>query len=299
MSIFWSTVRWVAGALVFFGIGPLAAASVGALRTRSGSTAASLLISGSQSAGLGAAVVVLGVAAVVGLSGARFVSARFGFGVASLVLAWAAWRAGATPDIVRDAVLQGSSARGTLITLGVESALLMLCVAGIAWAMFRVGKPSDGFKPIPGVDPQPVTFRHAFAGSHLAPALGVAMVAGTVGLWIVGFEATKGQAVAAAVVAGLLAAMAAEFAASGMNRSLHPAPVLLALAALGLAAPLFVALSGGARLDEMIYAGRIPPLAVAAPLDLAAGAMLGVPLGLTWARSLMEKKVQEPASRPA
>lgn len=293
MSIFWSSVRWVGGAAAFFLIGPIAASGLGALRTASGAPGAFALTSGSLVGGLGAAALALGLAAACGLISARLVSTRFGFGVASLILAWAAWRTGATPDVVRDAVIHGSSARSALITLAIESFILLACVAAMGIAMFRIGKPSEGFKPIPlpeGDRHQPVTLREAFAGPHVLPAMGIAVVTGAVGLWLVGFEATKGQAVAAAVAAGVLGAMGAEFFAAGMNRAMHPAPVLVAMMLLGLAAPLTAAFTGGARLDEIMYAGRTPALAVAAPFDLAAGVMLGVPLGLTWARSLMEKK---------
>jgi hypothetical protein len=289
-----STVKWGIGLFTFFAIGPIVARATGALRSPSGSTEVSLLYCDSPLVGLAAGVLALAVAAAVGLLGARLLSARFGFGVTSLILAWAAWRTGTVPGVVRDAATHGSSAQAVMTTFALEALLVGAPGLALAWALYRFGRPSHGFKdPAPRHEPAP-----AFSLSTLA-TFAAALVGGALGIWFVGVEPLKGQAIAAAVTAGIVGGLAAEAAASISKRSAVPVVVFAAMATLGVLAPLVAVLLHGSRLDALIYTGRVPSYAVALPLDHLAGAFLGVPLGISWARSLMEKSVSEPTPKPA
>lgn len=294
MSTTVATVKWGIGLTAFFVIGPLAARAVGALRSASGSAEVSLLRSDSPVLGLAAGLLAIAVAAAIGLLGARMLSTRFGFGVASLTLAWSAWRTGTVPGVVRDAATHGSTARAVMMSFALEALIVGAAGVALAWALYRGGKPSLGFKdpPLPNPDPTP-----APAAAVLA-TFAAALAAGAAGAWFVGVEPLKGQAIAAAVAAGIAGGLAAEGVSSVFKRSAHPIVVMGAMALLGVLAPLAAALLYGSRLDAMIYSGRVPPFAVALPLDHLAGTLLGVPLGITWARSLMEKSTHEAHRSP-
>lgn len=289
-----STIKWGLGLAAFFAIGPLAARATGALRSPSGSTDVSLLYGDSPLLGLAAGLIVLAVAAAVALLAARLLSTRFGFGVSSLILAWAAWRTGTVPGIVRDAATHGSSARAVMTTFALEALIVGALGLVLAWALLRLGRPSPGFKDQTASHDVPPTLSLPTLATFAASLLG-----GAVGAWFVGVEPLKGQAIAAAVAAGIAAGLAAEAAASAFRHSAHPLVVFAAMALLGVLAPLVAVVLHGPRLDALIYTGRVPSFAVALPLDHLAGSLLGVPLGITWARSLLEKSASELAPRHA
>ncbi|MBM4108126.1 MAG: hypothetical protein FJ255_04855 [Phycisphaerae bacterium] len=290
MSTLVSTIKWGIGLTTFFVVGPIAGRATGALRSASGSAEVSLLRSDSPALGLAAGLLAIAIAAAVAILGARLLSTRFGFGVASLTLAWAAWRTGTVPGVVRDAATHGSSARAVMISFALEALVVGAAGLLLAWALYRVGRPSEGFKDATPAKPAGAVGVLSLATLAVFVA---AVVGGAAGAWFVGVEPLKGQAIAAAVAAGIAAGFAAEGAATAFKRSAHPVLVMGAMALLGVLSPLAAAFLYGTRLDAMIYSGRIPPFAVALPLDHLAGTLLGVPLGLTWARSLMEKSASE------
>jgi hypothetical protein len=91
--------------------------------------------------------------------------------------------------------------------------------------------------------------------------------------------------------------MIAGIAAGGFGRAVasrdaspSPIPGLLAmgvLAAIGPLTGLFI--TGKAQVATAAMEGRVFPLAVPMPLDWLAGALWGIPLGLSWADSMVEK----------
>jgi hypothetical protein len=90
----------------------------------------------------------------------------------------------------------------------------------------------------------------------------------------------KGQALGTAVVAGALTAIVARRLQPGVQPILlMAAPVL----ARGLA-QLFTALTLTAPLDVAVTSGALPGWSRAMPIDVAAGALIGVPVGLGWSK---------------
>lgn len=125
--------------------------------------------------------------------------------------------------------------------------------------------------------------RHALRGC-LACVVAVPVV------WVVLRNDLKGQALAAAVIGGL--------AAGTLGRIWAPRaqPVLLvtaALVALGIA-QFMLARSVGGPLDAAFVRSTVPRLLLAAPIDLAAGVLAGVGMGLGWAKSFMRESKPEP-----
>ena len=117
-----------------------------------------------------------------------------------------------------------------------------------------------------------------------------ALVAGGLGAWLAAREDLKGQTIGAAAVAGALGGTLA--------RVLAPrAAGWTVVLGVCLAGVVGMALAAGAGLREMVGAlygdgvnGTLAALGRVSPLDWAAGALMGAPVGMTWAGSMVEKK---------
>lgn len=171
-------------------------------------------------------------------------------------------------------LLRWAPAPGALYRLAAEGALVGLFTISLAVVVGRVGRAAerDGSEPL----------------SSSASGVGaiVGLVGGVVGVWLIAQDTTKGQTLAAAVMGGMFAACAGRLAAV---RS--PAIVYMIVACvLGVVGPFTGAILHGGDALRAIYESRFVHLALPTPLDWAAGALLGVPLGLNIAGSLMERK---------
>ncbi len=126
----------------------------------------------------------------------------------------------------------------------------------------------------------------AFRNPALAMAIPIAVVAGGIAAAFIAGSPLKGQAVAAAVVGGIAAGAAIRLF------DLHtPVPAMfVAIAALATLGPLSGVVMAGSGVVSATYRGTLFPLAWILPLDWIAGGLLGIPLGVAWAASMMEKK---------
>ena len=260
--------RWSIPMGAFFVLGPLAAWLTASLRGIDGSSHATALLSTTPALGLIKAIGALIVAAIGGGVAARLNDWKSGIFTSGLVLAWAAWATGSYDMLARQR--DTGSGVGVLFPLVIEALVLgAIAVAVAAW-LIRIGK-----------DVTHTHLSHPKGESLLcAPSLRAAGLALLVALpvaAIIAASPAKGQTVAAAVVAGMLGAT--------VGRATHeraPASAfILSLAAVALLAPLTVLLASG--LPIAAHTARI------LPLDALAGAFLGVPLGIGWADSMVEK----------
>ncbi len=279
-------VRWAIPLAALFVLGPLAAIVVSHLRAPDGSGQVSLLVSTTPVKGLVGGLIALGLALVAGVVGARFIEQRSGLLAAGLVLAWAAWNTGRM-----DRVLALTHSRGTLYTVAIESAVFGLLAVVAAIVILRVPTRMPRF--IVAGDAtrdrgrrshhEPTTLRDPTAGV----ALVAAVIGAAVGAWFVAASTLKGQTFAGAVVAGLLAAVAGRLA----SQRVSPAWFFLGLVAVAAAGPVIAAFmySGDLGPTRAALEGRLFALARPMPLDWIAGAFVGLPLGLWWAGSLLEK----------
>lgn len=279
-------VRWAIPLSALFILGPLAAALIAGLRAPDGGGQVSLLLSTTPMQGVLGGLAALGLALLAGVLGARFIEQRSGLMAAGLVLAWAAWNTGRI-----DRVLAISPARSALFTLAVESALFGLLAVGVALVILKVPTRMPRF--IAAGD----TTRVLGDKTHHEPtrlidptaalALAAAIVGAAVGAWFVASAMLKGQTFAAAVVAGLLAAAAGRLA----SQRVTPAWFFLGLVLVAIAGPVIATFMHAGTLGptRAAFAGRLFPLARLMPLDWIAGAFVGVPLGLWWAGSMIEK----------
>lgn len=296
-----SIIRWTIYLLCLLVLGPAAGAMTGALRAVDGGHAATPLVCAHPAAGLGAGLAAMLIALVVGLAAARLSGIGPGMSSAGLVLAWASWQTGTVDQLIRTA-----HSGEPLVQLAVEGLIFGIGGMAIAYMVWVVAKP----EPEPGAKgtaARPVlpadiaagrlaaraaatALIATFKGKGGAVALAVAVVIGGAAAWFIGVSPLKGQAIAAAVAAAAFGA-----AAGRLVEFTAPMPALfLAVAALAVLGPISGVVTAGSGIGavQQSYAGTLFPLANICPLDWIAGGLLGIPLGVAWAGSMVEKRAE-------
>jgi hypothetical protein len=295
-----AVLRWVLVLGSLLAIGPFAATLLANLRDADGGRAVTILVNGHLSQGLIAGLAVFAAAAVVGLAGSHFLSLNTGMWSAGLVLAWGAWAEGATDGGTLENIVRRAGGGKDLLTLAVEGLAVTLLGAALTWAMVKVAhraqQPSavdaktgaakagaaapaliygegDG-KPMP-----------ALVGAFVVAAAGAGLVA-----WLFAVSGVKGQTVAAALLGAIAAGAAAQTAANAKGYHVTPVTPILGVALAALAGPVIAMTMHGAKLIDVVYSGNVFSLARPLSLDWAAGAILGVPIGLGWAGSMLDRR---------
>lgn len=266
-------------------VGPIAGSVVGALRNASGGPDATLLVGDSRIGGVIAGLVAFALAGLMGVGAARMTNARAGMSTAGLVLAWAAWRSGEMDEILR-----ASPSSGTLWWMAVEGLIFGTLAVGLCTIVVGVARRSaDGAAPSDAGTPERISdaCRQLGTTKIIAPVAVAAAVSGLLAWWLVVSE-IKGQAVLGVTVA-VLAGVAA-----GRVAAFHTPPhaFMIAIALLAIIGPSAAAVAQGGALLEATYQNRLFPIARPVPLDWIAGGMLGAPIGLAWAASLVERQVE-------
>lgn len=234
-----------------------------------GGPASTLLLCDSPAKAALALVLAFAVALALGCAGAVLSGPRTGWAAASFTLMGPAVAGGTLIDLLR-----WVDAPSAFYRLAIESLLLAVPTLAIAWIIARVGKAAERDSS----DPLPSTAS--------ATGMIVGLVAGAVGVWLMTQDTTKGQTLAGAVVGGVFAAGAGRIASAR-------APAvgfMVVIVFLSVAGPLIGALMHGSDALRAVYEFRVAHLALPLPLDWAAGALLGVPLGLNIAGSVMERR---------
>jgi hypothetical protein len=283
-------IRWslyLAAALV---LGPLAGQLVAQVEAADGGRHATALVGGSIGRGWVMTLGGWGLAAVTGLAAARLLGLRVGLTVGGLVMVWAAARSGSVEEILR---ITGS--RGALVSMAIEGAVIGLLTAGLLAAMVLAARPNSGHDTLDGDDDiegaRSLAAKMRTPGFALSTAVAVAVGAAMV--WLLAREGLKLQTIGAVTLGAIMMGAAGRLAD-------HRSPSVfigLAITILAVAGPLIAMTMQGAGVVDAAYAGMLHPLARPAPLDWAAGALLGSRWGLDWASSLMEKRVAAPVAK--
>lgn len=227
--------------------------------------------------------VVVGLAAVViagatGLLAGRFVGARGGLLDMGVVLAWGAFGFGSLRQIVMASAnaQTGEGTRSALMMLAVEAAVVAVLVVSAAWLIERTAlkDPSEAAdEPVrPGVVGMFTTFASGVVGSLL-------------GVWLLAQSGYKGQVIGAALAGGIVGGIIAY----AMDHNVRLWPLLAGCLLVSVAGPVIALVTGGgdATLHASIVAGTVSRWAQLTGLDGAAGACLGVPVGLYVAKGLL------------
>ena len=217
---------------------------------------------------LGTLSVSLGIAVLVG----KAINAAVGM----FVLGWGVLVLSMQCGTIADVVFDGSGIL-PLVFEGVAWGIVVLVCSAI---MFRL---CGALPDIPVDDPSDATRPSVvFSGDALKSALAGLLL--LVVVWLLLSNDLKGQAIAAAVIGGVLTGL------GGRLLSPRVQPVLL------FAVPVFVGVLGYAiamsmmqrPADEMFVTSTLPTWAKVMPLDLAGGALAGVSMGIGWARGMLE-----------
>ncbi|MBL8746933.1 MAG: hypothetical protein JNK58_11325 [Phycisphaerae bacterium] len=265
--------RWVLIGVSFWVLGPLAMKLMSGVRAPDGGAEASLLLSESPLMALGACAVAFALAGAAGAAGSWAFGVRTGLFVAGLVLVWPAWEGGTVLGILRR-----TQSVGSLRTLGFEGVVVAVATVALGYVVARSGAGAGGRSE--GVE-------RPRRGFELADVVGptVGLIVGAIGAAATARSEMAGQVIAAAFVAGLVGTLASVL----FNSRVNPAVVLSGLAMLAFIGPASGAVIDGANAVRHVYDGTITPLARLTPLHWAAGLLLGVPVGASWASGLVKK----------
>lgn len=271
-----TTLRWTVplGSLLI--LGPIAGWLTGTLHAANGSSDATPLVSSSPLTGLLVALLALAVAAAAGVLAAYTISTRYGLFCTGLVLAWAAWGTGTV-----DMLARGSGTASIFTRLAVEGLILGAAAVLVAFVIARVGKRHQTLPPSEA--------RPSILSASSGIALALAIAAAGAAAWLIARETLKGQTFAAAAAGAVLAGVVARV---GVPR-VPIVPIIAGIVILAAAGPVAALVmqggSGGYELIRAATTGRLVPIARPLPLDWIAGAFVGLPMGLSWAASLVDK----------
>ncbi len=267
-------IRWSVPMASLFALGPLAALLVRTLHGPLGGDELTFLIGPGFAQGLGVLLAVMGIATFAGVLGSRVDNPHAGLTCAGFVLAWAAWQTGEV-----DGILRTTRDDGVLRTLALEGAIVALLGIASAWIVLRAGANRT---PPEHVVEHRLDLRDAGLPTGVLVCIAVALGAA----YVVAREPLKGQAVAAAVIAGIAGSLLARLASPRTPAMAYVAGVALLAIVAPLAASLVVGPRGAAAAAN---AGSLFRAANILPMDWLAGALVGTPLGLSWAASMMHK----------
>ncbi|HRQ72446.1 MAG TPA: hypothetical protein PLU35_05400 [Phycisphaerales bacterium] len=291
--------RYLPPLAALFVLGPIAAYLVNLLRAPDGSRDATLLVGSSPVLGV---VVLLGVFVIAGaaaLLATHFHGWRSGMWTAGLTLAHAAWASGPV-----DMVIRREASPGVLTAFAVEGLMVGVLSAVLAAAVWLVAvrryERSHDPHEAPDSAPRRPHPKNELLRAVMAPGalvgIGVAVVAGGAVAWLVAQEPIKGQAVFAAIFAGIVGAGFGRLASSYLDDAANSLTFFVALAVLAVVAPIAARFVHGDQLVADLYAGRFFGPAAPVGLDWAAGGFLGIPIGVSWFASLFERRRQARAS---
>ena len=175
---------------------------------------------------------------------------------------------------------------GSLWALGFETILWSIVLGLLVWVVMRL---SGGLPDVPHdwrVEPV-----GSFASLSSKPSL-LAFACGAIALplsWLLLADTLNAQALGAVVLASFFAGMAGRVAAPRLD----PILIYFGVPLLGGIAQLVVASGWSGSLPDALVTGDIPRLASVMPLDWVAGSLLGVSMGIGWARSFIVQDIAE------
>lgn len=284
-----SVFRWslLVGAVLF--VGPVASQLLANLRAADGGSGTTILTAFAPGQGIIAAFVLFASALVVGGLGAAAFARETGLAAAGFVTAWGAWRLGST-----EAAVMVAGGRNVLLVLAAEGAAVGFAFFLIAMFIGIVSRREHADHPAAGpvrvarlfiVDAEPDVNRNRV----LAVSALVGIITGGAAGWLVAFEPQRGQAVFAAIAAGIAAAAGVQLTASGLRAKAGFLAPFISMGLLAVLAPVVCYFTQGDKIVQVCNEYKLMGLARVISLDWAAGALLGVPIGLGWVGSMIEK----------
>ena len=284
-------LRWTYILACLLVIGPAAGGLAKFVSDGQGGHACSLLVGDTPLAGAMIGLAVVAIAAVAGLIAARLFSLGTGLAMAGVVFGWTSWHLGTVESIIR-----ATGGEVELLHVAAEGLLLTFASAGIAHLATLAAAASQ-----PAVASKPGTrLESMLVKTADRPALGVTVAAAVIGAGaafaaasLVCLSGLKGQSLMGAVVAGIACGMVACYVAGAAKVTLHPTAPALGMLLAAVAAPVAARFMHGNDLLAVLYADRLLAAARPLPVDWAAGALLGVPVGMGWAGAVLDVRAME------
>jgi hypothetical protein len=268
-----TVIRWTLFALCLLVVGPMCWWLVSGLRLGDVRTVATPGVhqgTGGMAVGLLMGLLAVGIAGIASCLIARITSVRWGLFCGGVALAWAARSSDSLDALMR------AGGEGVLMRLSIEAAVLG---AGLL-AVLAVLLPRGESPPLRTALSDRVTL------TALGTGFAAALVAGFVAAYVVAQSMLRGQTLAAAVVAGL----AAGAVSAVVSPRPEPLALLLGLVVLAVASPIIAGATSlpTGRLTMLANGATIFAGARVLPMDVLAGGLMGIPLGLAWGSSMVK-----------
>ncbi|MCE9618593.1 MAG: hypothetical protein K8R92_01630 [Planctomycetes bacterium] len=237
-----------------------------------GTVAPDLFLSTQPAFSIAVVLVTMIVAFLIALPLSRHINAAVSLFVLGCAFATYAMQAGTIADLV--------FLNGSMTCAAIETLLWSAFISIAAIIIFRVGGP---LPDVPAINDE-----GTFAGEIFHKRGLLSLLAGIAAIPVLIFTLvgpTKGQSIGACVMAGIVTAVIARLI------SPRSQPILLfAVPAFVIgAAQLVLALSSSDSPDIAFGIGTLSPLRVPMPMDIAAGSLCGVAIGLGWSKGLVKK----------
>jgi hypothetical protein len=279
-----SILRVCCTLLILLAIGPVLGSLVRTLQDADGGRAFTFFVSDSPLRGAILLVIASVVALGLGLVCTRLFSLASGLFASGMTLAWCGWQLGSV-----DAMIRRVGGGGDLLTLAFEAAVVGIVTFVIGCLCTRIAEklqpPALQVKAPKGL--AEFFLREEPEGNaNWMGGVGAVIAASAVGcavaVSIFCVTTMKGQTLFAAFLGGIGAGLAAAYAAGAMKVSIRVTTPMAGMVLVGVLAPIIAYVMHGKVILDAAYADKL--LAVARPvsLDWASGALLGVPIGLSW-----------------
>ena len=276
--------RWTARGIALLLVGPAAAWGSGMVRAPDGSGATTMLTGDSLVAGVLALAIVASCAWFAAGVGAKLGDRHEAILNTGFVLAWVAWSGGRLGEVLRLA-----PESGTFVRLAVEAGLfggVTVVALLIADRLSRRSASDEGLSlSLEGI-------QSGLAGKAGVLALLASAGAGVAIAWLFARYDLPGQSLGTAFLGGIAAGIAATSIVQSMTKDDRDAPegstglvvpALLGLLIAGVVGPVLgMFVPGAGRVPELLARGALPGWVLVSPVSWGAGAMIGVPMGVSF-----------------
>lgn len=246
-----------------------------------GTTGPTLLQAQSPVAAVIAVTLGLLGATIVGAVVGRLTNALVGLFVAGAGLGALAFRFGSIEDL--------AFANGSLKLLALETLIFSVLVLLSTIVIFKVAGPLDDIDP-PDDDYKPIK---SIAISAAAAILVLPVV------WFFAQSALRGQTMTATWLGGMIAGLAARLLTPQTQPKLIFASACLIGAVGHMIGAFVIGSATGGGITSAFIVRTIPAVSMPLPIDYAAGALMGVSMGLGWARSFLHTEQDETSQASA
>jgi hypothetical protein len=300
-----AVVRWTLFFVALLLVGPLAWLCTSGLHATDGVTRViPSLASVGVVWGLAMAALAVTIGASWGLLVGWFTTLRWGLFNAGVVLAWAASGTGRVDEMFR-AVVSKAPGSSPLGLWSVEAAVVGALTLAIGFAFHLLWRRRFGG----AIEHERLTRYDTGLGPTLVEwsiLIGLAAGLAVLASWALVQSSAKGQVLAGVTLATLGASAIGTLLCERWGQ--RPLPYVVGVAIVIVASPLVAmglvsgGVSGGGGGDALVRdanAQALVPLLRVTPLDWLAGALLGLPMGLSWGQSLHAPRELHASDRAA